>query len=273
MLPTIRRTSELSVDNIIFLLSLAGLAGCASSAEYSLRGHLREAIDLNESRRSRYAELAMDHRPAHDLRKQPEAVSDLLIKIEKKAILASYIPTWFWKGLNFDRAARKYQMAGIPIIHEDLISMENIPVIQLYERPFPVLEQRYQGRSEYDFDGKELTDFESVANVLEQEIEHLSDEPRFNCMLRHGLESAARIARHAPIYIDLARMKGLSSPEKLLWKLLRSHFWAIEDAMEIDRRAAPLQARGIPIVCNDVPSIPAYSERVLQIYEDMGGTL
>lgn len=259
------------VDSIIYALFLGGLASCASSGEHSFRGHLKEAISLNEARHSQYAELAMDDRPEHDLSKESEAVSDLLIKIEKKGVFASYMPTWFWKGINFDGAARKYQRAGIPIISEDLVSMEKVPGIQLYQRPFPVLDNRYQGRSEYDFDDEELADFESVANVLEQEIERLSIEPRFNCMLRHVLESALRIARHSPIYIDLARMKAISSPEKLLWRMLRSHFWVMDDVMEIDRRSAPLQARGIPIVCSDVPRLPPYSERLLQMYEAVGG--
>ena len=185
--------------------------------------------------------------------------------------LASYVPTWFWKGINFDAAARKYQQAGIPTISEHLVPMEEVPDIRLYQRPFPVLQSRYQSRSEYEFDDEELADFESAANVLEHEIERLSIEPRFNCMLRHVLESALRLATHAPIYIDMARMKGLSSPEKMLWKMLRSHFWVMDDVMEIDRLSAPLHARGIPIVCSDVPPVLPYSERLLQMYEDVGG--
>ena len=148
--------------------------------------------------------------------------------------------------------------------------MEEVLDIQLYHQPFPVLEARYLGRSEYDFDDEALADFESVANVLEQEIERLSIEPRFNCLLRHVLESALRIAKHAPVYIDMAKMKGLLSPEKLLWRMIRSHFWGMNEIMEIDRRAAVLQARGIPIVCNDVPPVSPYSEKLLQMYGDMG---
>ena len=260
------------IESIIFALFLGSLASCVSSGEHSFRGHLKEAISLNDIRRSQYADLAADDRIGHDLSEQSEAVSDLLIKIEKKGALASYMPTWFWKGLNFDGAARKYQQAGIPIIREDLVSMKQVPDIRLYQRPFPILESRYQGRSDYDFDDEELADFESVANVLEQEIERLSIEHRFNCMLRHVLESALRLAHHAPIYIEMARMKGISSPEKLLWRMLRSHFWVMDDVMEIDRLSAPLHARGIPIVCSDVPPLPPYSERLLQMYEDLGGS-
>ena len=262
---------KLRVGSIICALSLCTLTACASVGQHCFRDHLKEAISLNEIRRSQYASSAVDNRPEHDLSEQSKAVSDLLINGEKKVVLVSYLPTCFWKGINFDAAAKKYQQAGIPIVCEDFVPIEEVPEIQLYHRPFPVLEGRYPGRSEYDFDDEALADFESVANVLEQEIERLSIEPRFNCLLRHVLESALRISNHAPIYIDMARMKGLPSPEKLLWKMIRSHFWPMNEVMEIDRRAAALQARGIPIVCNDVPPISPYSEKLLQIYEDMGG--
>ena len=231
---------------------------------------MKDAISLNEVRRSQYAALAFDDRPDHDLSEQSKAVSDMLIHGEKISVLASYLPTGFWKGINFDGAAKKYQEAGIPIVCEDFVPMEEVSDIQLYHRPFPVLEDRYLGRSEYDFDDEAIADFESVANVLEQEIERLSIEPRFNCLSRHVLESALRIANHAPIYSEIAGMKELPSPEKLLWKMIRSHFWEMNEIMEIDRRAADLQARGIPIVCNDVPPISPYSEELLQMYEDSG---
>lgn len=258
------------VGTLIFALPLCILTACASVDQHCFRDHLKEAISLNENRRSDYASLAADVRPEHDLSEQSQSVSDLLINGEQKAVLASYLPTGFWKGINFDSAAKKYQQAGIPIVCEDFVPMEEVPGIQLTNRPFPDPEDRYPGRTEYDFDDESLADFGSVANVLEQEIERLSIEPRFNCLSRHVLESALRISNHAPIYIDMARMKGLPSPEKLLWTMTRSHFWLMDEVMEIDHLAAPLQARGIPIVCNDLPSIPPYSEKLMQLYEDIG---
>ena len=263
---------NLRVGSIIYALSLCTLTACASVGPHCFRDHLEEAISQNEIRRSQYASMAVDDRPEYDLSEQSKAVSELLIKGEKMGVLASYLPTCFWKGINFDRAAKKYQQAGIPIVCEDFVPIEEVPDIRLYQRPFPVLEGRYLGRSEYDFDDEALADFESVANVLEQEIERLSIEPRFNCLLRHVLESALRISKHAPIYIDMAKMKGLPSPEKLLWKMIRSHFWPMNEVMEIDRRAAALQARGIPIVCNDLPAISPYSEKLLQICEATRGS-
>lgn len=262
----------IAIGKTICALSLCTLTACASSGHHCFRDHLEEAISLNEDRRSQYASFAADERPEYDLSEESEAVSDLLIEGEKKAVQASYLPTWFWKGINFDGAAKKYQQAGIPIVCEDFVPIGEVPEVQLYRRPFPVPESRYEGKSDYDIDDEALADFESVAIVLEQEIGRLSAEPRFNCLLRHVLESALRISKHAPVYIDMAEMQGLPSPEELLWKMIRSHFWLMDEVMEIDRRATALQARGIPIVCNDVPSVPPYSDELLRMYEDMGGS-
>lgn len=260
------------VGRIIIAVSLCTVAACASTEQHCFRDHLEEAIDLNANRRGQYAAMAAEAGSGHDLSEQSEAVSDLLVGGEKKAVMTSHMPTWFWKGVSFDSAASKYQQAGIPIVCEDFVPIDEVPEVQLYQRPFPVLEARYVGRSKFDFDDAALSDFESVADVLQHEIERLSIEPRFNCMLRHLLESALRISNHAPIYADMAEMKGLPSPESLLWKMIESHFWLMDEVMEADRRAASLQAQGIPIICSDVPPVPPYSEALLQMYEEMRGS-
>ncbi len=108
--------AKLRVGNIIYALSLCILSACASVDQRCFRDHLKEAISLNEIRRSQYASLAADDRPEYDLSEKSKAVSDLLINGEQNVVLASYLPTWFWKGINFDAAAGKYQQAGIPIV-------------------------------------------------------------------------------------------------------------------------------------------------------------
>jgi hypothetical protein len=49
---------------------------------------------------------------------------------------------------------------------------------------------------------------------------------------------------------------GLRSPLTLSQDLLTAHIKWLGEAIEIDREAAALHQRGIPIVCNDVPTIP-----------------
>jgi hypothetical protein len=55
----------------------------------------------------------------------------------------------------------------------------------------------------------------------------------------------------------MARERGMPSPEPLLSILLRAHLWGLGPAGALDRRARPIQQRGIPILVQDLPPIPA----------------
>ncbi len=75
-------------------------------------------------------------------------------------------------------------------------------------------------------------------------------------MVRHVLESTARIAYLAPRHERIAKEKGLTkSPAGLSWKLVKLHLQALKLAGGLDTQAAPLQAAGVPILCRDVPPI------------------
>lgn len=83
-----------------------------------------------------------------------------------------------------------------------------------------------------------------------------AQEPRFNCLTRHFLESTIRSARLAVKYDQVARERGVRSPEKLMKRFLQMSFFAFGQAIALDRDAAELQAQGLPILCQDVPHIP-----------------
>lgn len=75
-------------------------------------------------------------------------------------------------------------------------------------------------------------------------------------MVRHLLESALRLCTVAP---DLARQAvelSLPDPGRLHARLLRMHLWGLSGAARLDRRAWPLQCRGLPILAQDLPPIP-----------------
>ena len=99
------------------------------------------------------------------------------------------------------------------------------------------------------------TDWSALEARLMQEIHSLAREPRFNCMYRHLVESMVRTVRAAPNLASEASDRGLNSPEKWSVRLLKSHFDSMDEAMDLDRMAAPIQADGVPIICNDVPPL------------------
>jgi len=97
-----------------------------------------------------------------------------------------------------------------------------------------------------------------LTEYLEQNISSLSFEPRFNCMIRHVLESMNRITHLAPIHDKNARAKGLKSTMKLSMKLLKLHLMLLNSSADLDKKAAQIQSRGIPIICQDVPPITVF---------------
>lgn len=203
--------------------------------------HLREAIALNRERAPRYAALS---------RGQSRAITNALIGAE-----VGLLPVARW----FDRAARAYHAAGIPILEDLFVPMASAPEFRdtrlmsaaahVVSRKRPrAIRQRVRG-------GYRAGSFTAAAAVLEEELAMLAIEPETNCMLRHLLESAHRLAVRAPEHVAQARVLGLRSPAPLLRRLLALHLWGLRAANALDRRALPLQRRGIAILSQDLPRI------------------
>jgi hypothetical protein len=201
---------------------------------------MRDAIALNEARAPRYAKLSGG---------ASLAISRRLILSER-----ALLPVARW----FDRRARRWERAGIPMLEEIFVPMAAAPAFAERgealrgpenTRLDHAVRQRVLRRYRDDgFAGAEL--------VLREAIDALSAEPATDCLVRHLLESAHRLAVLAPRHIEAARQRGLASPRWLLALLLRLHLWGLSRARDLDARARPLQARGIPILAQDLPPIP-----------------
>lgn len=206
--------------------------------------HLREAAALNKQRMPRYDSLT-DGRS--------RGISRRLIWTERLGIVAAWYVDW---------RARPFQRAGIRIVCDDFVPMAHTPAFQpraagarpplagFVRADAPGI--RREVERALDQGG-----FRAASAVLGREIEALAATPAYHCMLRHLLESALRISSQAPRYAAEARARGLAhSPENLSRALLDLHMLALGDAAKLDARAAPMQAEGIPILCQDVPPIP-----------------
>jgi hypothetical protein len=207
--------------------------------------HLREAIALNRERAPRYAALS---------RGQSRGISNALIGAE-----IGLLPLAKW----FDAAARPYHAAGIPLLEDLFVSMANTPSFQdsrlmsaaaqvvSLKRPRAI---RQRVRRAF-----RAGSFAAAAAVLDEELTLLAVDPEANCMIRHVLESAHRLTLLAPEQVEQARARGLRSPAPLLRRLLALHLWGLRAANALDRRALPLQRRGIAILAQDLPRIPPSS--------------
>lgn len=231
-----------------WMAALLLLAASPARAQESgcMARHLREAVRLNKERMPLYSELTGG---------RSRAISRRLIWAERFAMPAARYVDW---------RARKFQRLGIPVVCADFEPMERTPAFRpRTDDPPPLsafapadarriaraVERAYRGGG-----------FAGASAALEGEIEALSGVPAFHCMTRHLLESALRITNGAQGYAADADSRGVASPARLSRTLLSMHLSILGEAARLDRRAAPLQAEGIPIVCQDVPQIPPFPE-------------
>lgn len=210
--------------------------------------HLREAIALNRDRAPRYAELTAG---------RSRRVSRALIASE-----LVLLPVARW----FDRRAAPYEQAGVPLMSSLFVPMAGAapfaphrPVVQGRGAPRPNVTAIRRRAVAAFADGS----FAAAAAVLDAELGRLDANPATDCMVRHLLESARRIAVLAPVHADAARGAGLRDPLPLLGQLLRMHLWGLASGAMLDRWARPLQLEGIPILAQDLPPIPVPSVATL----------
>lgn len=240
------------------------LAACACTAQIGPRvgadgrpyphgcmaTHLREAIALNRERMPRYAARTEG---------ASERISRRLVATERQALLAA---------AYFDRRAEPYLRRGIGVVCEAFVPMALTPAYadSVDPRPgdgpeaaavslAPAGEVRGRVNRALRAEG-----FAGAARALEAEVARLAPAPRRHCMTRHLLESALRIAHVAPRHAEAAARARLPSPEDDARRLLDLHLYALDDAAELDALAAPMQARGVPILCRDVPPIAPFPE-------------
>jgi hypothetical protein len=202
--------------------------------------HVKEAIELNTQREPLYARVSNN---------RSLAVSQELMKMERKMLRS--LPL-------LELPAQLYQKKGIPILCLDVVSMRDTPAF--IERLDPPEVPRVP------FNGLNLSlelmalrlrgDQKGVEEKLQAALEVLNKGQRFNCLARHFVESILRSVRLAPHYRSMSRERGMMEPNLIIGTYINSQIETLGAASELDSMAAPLQAEGIPIICNDVPAIP-----------------
>lgn len=235
---------------IPFMLALVlpvclGFLNEAHGKEECFRDHLREAIELNEFRKPLYS-TATDSRSVE--------ISERLIRLERAAIFGSRLL------FNFDKDAEIYQKNGINIVCDEYVPMSLTPSFQAIAplphpdlRHFREIDPYILSRRIKRAQKKGHEELTRTAREVIHEIE--TTDVRFNCMTRHLMESLGRISKLAPEHAAKARKLGLPSPLKLSNRMISAHLYMLPAATEIDALAAPLQADGVQILCQDVPPI------------------
>jgi hypothetical protein len=222
-------------------------AEAAEPESRCMERHLREAVALNRERMPLYDSLSGG---------RSRGISRRLIWTERLALAAAWYVDW---------RARTFQREGIRIVCDDFVPMAHTPAFRPRAAdPPPPLSAFVPADARRIRRAVERAQrrggFPAASAVLERELEALHGMPAYHCMVRHLLESALRISNQAPRYAAEARARGLAgSPEGLSRTLLDLHLLSLGEAAKLDARAAPLQAEGIPIICQDVPPIPPFA--------------
>lgn len=207
--------------------------------------HVTDAAALDQVRKPLYSALTQG---------KSEEVSDLLITFADLSIApATGIDLW----------AAFYQLGGISVICDDLIPMTNTPpfIARSSGTPEPISEFQ-------DLNAQELArairganqsgGFAAVALVCQQRLAELESTPSYHCMVRHILSSILRAANLAPKQEAAAKAAGyFTSTEGISWAFIELQLLGLDNVNAMDELAAPIQATGVPILCQDVPPIPA----------------
>lgn len=204
--------------------------------------HLDEAIALNEARSPRYEALT----------------GGASVRVSGHLITSERLTKWIARG--FDRRAMRWQQHGVGILCDEFVSMELAPEFRERAERAPAPLASYDKRSAFLLAAKltaQLTfgGFEALSLALEDELAELEDTPEYHCMLRHTLESLLRASNLARVHARDAERLGLESPEALSRDLILTHIAALGLSTWLDNIAAPIQATGVPIICQDVPPI------------------
>lgn len=229
------------MKHYLFLFILIFQTAFAQESEGHFTKHVSDAFKINTERLELYSTLSNG---------KSEIISRKLLRME--ALLLPFAKL-------MDKEAKIYQEAGIPLLQIELMPMDLAPfkqkTITRYPLFFPLNTEKINDELK---EVLETDNFILVADKAEEFIQKLEGEKGTHCLVRHFLESIRRSANYAPYHLAQAEEEGLKSPKKLIKNFIKLHLIGMKSAEKIDSLAFELQAQGLPILCQDVPFIPAW---------------
>ena len=229
----------------LFLLIFAPLSTSFGEAENScfnaISNHVREAVAHNKSVTPIYEELS-DGRS---------------LLLSKSLIISEEISLLFLKKM--DREARVYQEKGIPLLCEEIADMKNIPLF-LNSSSLELRPRQLFGYNQKKFNQQlksllKNNQIDKAYEVTARDLVSLEDYPNQLCLTRHFLESIARTLLLTAKHREGAKQSGLPDPINIIKQFITIQRRALPIANYLDKKAFPLQAKGLLIYCQDVPAI------------------
>tara|TARA_R110000868_G_scaffold117600_17_gene312673 strand:- start:22233 stop:22919 length:687 start_codon:yes stop_codon:yes gene_type:complete len=203
--------------------------------------HLKEAMNLNRERRELYRV---------DGNRDAANVMNKLILLEKVMLPFTY---------SLDRSVRQLQATGMGMWCDDLVSMQTVPAYQASAEA-PAHEYRAPNAKTLKSLKRKMKKFEiNQSEELYLQISQLISidlaDHHYNCLTRHFLESAAKSLAATRERLDIVPGELKSDLERATKKLIKQLAMSLRFAQSIDQSAAPIQARGVPVLCQEMPPI------------------
>lgn len=224
----------------LFLFTL--LTSALQAQERCTVVHVRETMKLNRERRELYRQ---------DGNADAAKVLNKLIFLEKLMLPFS---------ASLDRATKKLQNAGVAMWCEDLVPMNTVPGYQAFSdipaaayKSFDKKNRKELAKKLRNFKYKQRYElYDEIASIINTQLY----DHHYNCLTRHFLEAAARSLLLTDKHYEQAPDDLKMDVEKSLEKLLGQLALALGSASAIDDKAAAVQAKGIPVLCQEMPPIP-----------------
>ncbi len=224
----------------IILLTLSQTVSASSPETNCFAHHIHESIVINTARKHFYSRLTKGH---------SDEVYNLLILTERLSLPMALV---------YDLRASGFQKKGVPVFCREFVSINatstfdpsNIKIPTDKFVPFnygPVKAQLKKAIAVGDMDAVKRLSLDAVVE--------LNKTPSYHCMVKHIFESVYRFAYFLPKQVEAARNAGLKSPSPLLIDGIKLHLLALLGSAQIDKKSAPIQAQGIPVLCAELPHL------------------
>ncbi len=224
---------------MIFLLLFTGHAVAAQKCMVT---HVREAMELNRVRRELYRQDGN-----HDAAR----IMNQLILLEKFMLPGSR---------KLDRSVEQLQQHGVAMWCDDLTPMDRVSPYQNFSTP-PELAYKAWPKKERKALTKRLRRFrfeqrQQTYDAIKTTIETILADSHYHCLSRHFLEAMAHSIKQSQEHLDRAPEDLKEKVVRAVERLVRQTARAMVFANMIDDNAAEIQARGVPVLCQEMPPIP-----------------
>lgn len=231
--------------SFLFMGLIMGAHSAAFAKSYGencFREHIVESIEINKSRKKDYAKLTQG---------ESDRIFNHLISVE-------YISIPF--AVFYDLKASKFKKKGMELFCHEFVSMNRVNEFSFENRVIPAHDFPLLDFNEYKDEIKaavKANDHKSIKKISLKKIKELEKYPAYFCMTRHLVESIYRFAYFVDVREKEAAALNIASPKNLLIDVIGTHLLGLPDSIKIDGWSQPIQERGIPILCSELPNVIA----------------